>query len=450
MMRAQTSAQGTSRWTQILAEDCSGACLPGPPGSAADRLLAISVLDRRAPFLELLGDAAASAPLPERAALVALRDRVAALSPLDFVAAFRHPLAFGAVHRAKALPAAALAAELGRFLIGAPIDAPVSFVLPAAALAPAGLYLPHVHALVAADAGPVVVEADAERVLLRWPDGASATLPAGGVVSRAEIRVERLSLLPTVAGLAVLNGVPELARDPVRLLAPERAAPLELDTIEAGFELLQRVWPAAYHASRRCYRCVVVLRAPGGEVDARGEGAPLGAPAPAPHSRSITTGFLHGSFNASIHDAVQVADAICHEASHTRLNLFREIDPLLIDDGAEIHPSPWRTDPRPLKGVLDGVHAFLNVSLFYGRLRALGGEEGGVAARLFGEQRRKVLRAWEYLAPRAVPTALGAAFLADLGREVRALAAEPDPPRTNLRLPLFDERGGRRAARQPS
>lgn len=57
------------------------------------------------------------------------------------------------------------------------------------------------------------------------------------------------------------------------------------------------------------------------------------------------------------------AGALVHEAAHQRLDSARGVAPLLlpgIDDA--IYTSPWRTDPRPIRGVLAGVHAFVAVA----------------------------------------------------------------------------------------
>ena len=139
------------------------------------------------------------------------------------------------------------------------------------------------------------------------------------------------------------------------------------------------------------------------------------------HVTSVTLGRLQGSLIASLRDPVQVADALCHEGSHTRLGLLLHLDPLLQDDGAAVHPSPWRQDPRPLKGLLNGVHAFVNVCEFY-RRRALKEPTLAAAADDVRElQRARVLQAWDYLEARADPTTLGQFVMDDLAAAVEAL-----------------------------
>ena len=57
------------------------------------------------------------------------------------------------------------------------------------------------------------------------------------------------------------------------------------------------------------------------------------------------------------------AGAMVHEAAHQRLDAAFRLAPLFhpgTDDA--IYTSPWRTDPRPIRGVLSGVHAFVAVA----------------------------------------------------------------------------------------
>lgn len=57
------------------------------------------------------------------------------------------------------------------------------------------------------------------------------------------------------------------------------------------------------------------------------------------------------------------AAAMVHEAAHQRLDAAFHVAPLLLpglDDA--LYASPWRSDPRPIRGVLAGVHAFVAVA----------------------------------------------------------------------------------------
>lgn len=59
------------------------------------------------------------------------------------------------------------------------------------------------------------------------------------------------------------------------------------------------------------------------------------------------------------------AETLVHEFCHDALHALLARDPLFIGGEAEaLYYSPWREDPRPLRGILLGAHAFLNVARF--------------------------------------------------------------------------------------
>lgn len=63
------------------------------------------------------------------------------------------------------------------------------------------------------------------------------------------------------------------------------------------------------------------------------------------------------------------AEDIVHEVQHKRFYYFHLQDYLINWESDVAHTSPYRTDPRPIRGVLLGLHAFLAVNEM--RLRAL-------------------------------------------------------------------------------
>ncbi len=64
------------------------------------------------------------------------------------------------------------------------------------------------------------------------------------------------------------------------------------------------------------------------------------------------------------------AEALIHEFCHNKLHLILEADPILEKNDRAVFYSPWRTDPRPLRGLLLGAHAFLNVARYLAHLAA--------------------------------------------------------------------------------
>ena len=88
--------------------------------------------------------------------------------------------------------------------------------------------------------------------------------------------------------------------------------------------------------------------------------------------------------------------------------------------------APWRTDPRPLGGLLQGVYAFLGVADTW---RALAARPalGDLAMREFAEAREQVDVALGELTGAGALTPAGEVFVDGLRTAADALLAEPLP-----------------------
>jgi HEXXH motif-containing protein len=122
-----------------------------------------------------------------------------------------------------------------------------------------------------------------------------------------------------------------------------------------------------------------------------------------------------GSAYLSLHpDPLTMAEALVHEGQHSALNLLSHFDPLLKDAPDVLVSSPVRPDPRPLRGVLLAVHAFVPVAALHLRLAAAGRPLGP----RFVERRREVLQsnadALATLDAHGHPTELGGRVIRDL------------------------------------
>lgn len=85
-----------------------------------------------------------------------------------------------------------------------------------------------------------------------------------------------------------------------------------------------------------------------------------------PHSAS--SGDAFGTALASApDDAEQFASTLVHEFQHNKLSAFMHLFTLYDDQGTRLHYAPWRDDPRPLGGLLQGVYAFFGVTAFWRR-----------------------------------------------------------------------------------
>lgn len=69
-------------------------------------------------------------------------------------------------------------------------------------------------------------------------------------------------------------------------------------------------------------------------------------------------------FSSAITDATTLAIGIIHEYQHNQLDLVAAIEPFVHRADQDLFYSPWRDDPRPLMGLIHGIHAFLGVAEF--------------------------------------------------------------------------------------
>ncbi|MFI6511151.1 HEXXH motif domain-containing protein [Streptosporangium sp. NPDC050855] len=76
-------------------------------------------------------------------------------------------------------------------------------------------------------------------------------------------------------------------------------------------------------------------------------------------------------------DATTLAVTLTHETQHAKLSALLDLVPLTLPDDGSRYYAPWREDPRPVPGLLQGAYAFLGVAGFWGRQRHL---EQGTAA----------------------------------------------------------------------
>jgi uncharacterized protein len=70
-------------------------------------------------------------------------------------------------------------------------------------------------------------------------------------------------------------------------------------------------------------------------------------------------------------DPVKTAESLIHETQHIKLFALLDIVTMTLPDDGRRYYAPWRPDPRPLAGLLQGAYAFLGVSGFWRRQREL-------------------------------------------------------------------------------
>ncbi|MEU4783455.1 HEXXH motif domain-containing protein [Nocardiopsis alba] len=138
---------------------------------------------------------------------------------------------------------------------------------------------------------------------------------------------------------------------------------------------------------------------------------------------------------------VPFALTFAHEVQHAKLTALLDlVDLTLPEDGARFY-APWRPDPRPAAGLLQGVYAHLGVAGFWGRHRhTVRGEEARRAHADFAHWRRSTSDAARVLAGSGRLTAEGERFLARTGLTLREWLEEP--------VPVEAERAARETARR--
>lgn len=89
---------------------------------------------------------------------------------------------------------------------------------------------------------------------------------------------------------------------------------------------------------------------------------PLHRPDPKKHVSSTYSSLPGAIFLCHDEDPLLQAETLIHEARHDELNALDAAEPMFAGPQPEArYLSPWRPDPRPLRGILLGAHAFLAV-----------------------------------------------------------------------------------------
>jgi HEXXH motif-containing protein len=84
---------------------------------------------------------------------------------------------------------------------------------------------------------------------------------------------------------------------------------------------------------------------------------------------SVTTPAAFGAIATSWPpDPVTMAETLVHEGQHVKLCGLLDMVPLVTSGGEKVY-APWRQDPRPAGGLLQGVYAHLGIARFWAAQR---------------------------------------------------------------------------------
>jgi uncharacterized protein len=109
-------------------------------------------------------------------------------------------------------------------------------------------------------------------------------------------------------------------------------------------------------------------------------------------------------------DPVTLALLLMHEFQHVKLGAVLDVYDLFDPDDKRLYHAPWRQDPRPLEGLLQGTYAHLAVCDFWRVRAALGEHDQSEAAQRYEHWRAHTAAATETLADSGSLTSLGMRF----------------------------------------
>lgn len=126
-----------------------------------------------------------------------------------------------------------------------------------------------------------------------------------------------------------------------------------MEHFEYSFELLKEVWPDLWKEATRYVKLIV------------------------PYKSSWSSTFTDSVFMGAVFmsqtlkpfaDRMYTAEHFLHEASHLRLTIIMGSDRLFTEKAEQgLYTSPFRRDPRPLRGIFHGAFVFARIAEFCAR-----------------------------------------------------------------------------------
>jgi len=137
--------------------------------------------------------------------------------------------------------------------------------------------------------------------------------------------------------------------------------------------------------------------------------------------RSAAARHAFGSIGVALpEDPALLALLLVHEFQHVKLGALLDIAALYdVTDTEPRYYAPWRRDPRPLEGLLQGTYAHIAVVEFWRMRRAQAtGAERDAAETRFARWRLHTVEAVEQLLKSGSLTALGESFITGMSRTI--------------------------------
>lgn len=313
-------------------------------------------------------------------------------------------------------------------------------------IGPLWMHLGHLHALAATAAIRAgldfVAEVPAWNGNVMLPSLGMARLRAGEPFSVAVVRGERgRYTVANEAGTVVLPGEPgedgpgwwSVRR--VRTRVGSRAFSLRLDDLDPYRGLYEPIPPQRLPVTEldEWSRLIdeacelIVTHLPGfAETMPIGLNSLVPKPQVLYRNPSASTGEAFGSAVVGRPtDGASLASTLIHEFQHIVLGGVLHLIRLYDNDPRERIYVPWREDPRPVNGAIQGLYAFFGVTAFWRALAGAGGRRAGFEFAYWRQQSWRTLRA---LRDDATLTGAGRRFLDGIAGPLGAWQTEPVAP----------------------
>lgn len=147
-------------------------------------------------------------------------------------------------------------------------------------------------------------------------------------------------------------------------------------------------------------------------------------------TRSASSGDAFGAVLCSPPpDALTLAVALAHEFMHVKLGGLMHLLPMSRGGEALSLYAPWRDDPRPLGGLIQGIYAFVGIAAFWRRYRdRVTGTEQELANFEYAYARAQAKTGLATARAAAGVTPAGLAFIDGLDSEVGSWESDAIPP----------------------
>ncbi|MFI6685076.1 FxsB family cyclophane-forming radical SAM/SPASM peptide maturase [Streptomyces sp. NPDC050485] len=308
----------------------------------------------------------------------------------------------------RAAPAGGLAEIAAAALLRARLDLPVTVPLRGGALRLPGLGAVRLadgadRAEVTAATEGFTVRSGTRRLDIGWHEGVDGLTPHWQPVRLFEGEGWSVAIEDT-------DPLRDCHKWPVAERLPAGEAKLWAEDLTGAWSLIRRELPAYADGVAAGLRLITPLHAPAGsDVSAacKEAWAAIGAARPASPD--------------------QLALLIVHEFQHVKLAAVLDRVDLYDKGDRRLYYAPWREDPRPIGGLLQGTYAHIAVTDFW-RVRrgsAPGANERGAAEAQFARWRQQTAEAVEELLGSGSLTDLGQRFVGGMGETVRGWLGEP-------------------------